>query len=105
MRYNSKYNYNILGFPNLTNFAMFKDQFDLVVQILLLLAQLTGCLRSSGLTLATLFGVIGGVIFGLALRTREQPWTDRSAMLPGTDIRVVLTVPLGYLNLGPTGNK
>jgi len=42
--------------------------------------KLTGCLRSSGLTLATLFGVIGGVIFGLALRTREQPWTDREVM-------------------------
>ena len=30
-----------------------------------------GCLKSSALTLATLAGVIGGVIFGMALRTRE----------------------------------
>lgn len=42
--------------------------------------KLTGCVRSSGLTLATLFGVIGGVIFGLALRTRAEPWTDREVM-------------------------
>lgn len=39
-----------------------------------------GCLRSSGLTLATLFGVIGGVIFGLLLRQRPEPWTDREVM-------------------------
>ena len=29
------------------------------------------CLKGSALTLATLAGVIGGVIFGLCLRTRE----------------------------------
>ena len=33
--------------------------------------KVTGCLKSSALTLATLAGVIGGVIFGMALRTRE----------------------------------
>ena len=42
-----------------------------------ILTQVRGCLRSSGLTLATLFGVIGGVVFGLALRQRPEPWTDR----------------------------
>ena len=31
-----------------------------------------GCLKSSALTLATLIGVIGGVIFGLTLRQRER---------------------------------
>ena len=33
--------------------------------------KVTNCLKGSALTLATLAGVIGGVIFGLALRTRE----------------------------------
>ena len=33
--------------------------------------KITGCLKGSALTLATLFGVIGGVIFGLCLRQRE----------------------------------
>jgi len=42
--------------------------------------KVSGCLRSSGLTLATLAGVIGGVIFGLSLRTRAEPWTDREVM-------------------------
>ncbi|XP_023326225.1 excitatory amino acid transporter 3 [Eurytemora carolleeae] len=42
--------------------------------------KVVGCLRASGLTLATLFGVIGGVVFGLALRTREAVWTDREVM-------------------------
>ena len=36
-----------------------------------------GCVRSSGLTLATMAGVVGGVIFGLSLRTRTEIWTDR----------------------------
>jgi len=36
-----------------------------------------GCVRSGGLTVATMCGVIGGVIFGLALRQREEPWSDR----------------------------
>lgn len=38
------------------------------------------CIRSSGLTLATLFGVVGGVVFGICLRTRKEPWTDREVM-------------------------
>jgi len=38
------------------------------------------CAKSSGLTLATMMGVVGGVIFGLALRTREEPWTEREVM-------------------------
>ena len=33
--------------------------------------KVTSCLKGSALTLATLAGVIGGVIFGLALRQRE----------------------------------
>ena len=37
-------------------------------------AKVTGCLKSSALTLATLIGVIGGVIFGLCLRQRERKW-------------------------------
>merc|ERR1711910_74485 len=39
-----------------------------------------GCLKGSALTLATLAGVIGGVIFGMALRTREERWTEREVM-------------------------
>jgi hypothetical protein len=34
--------------------------------------KVTSCLRGSALTLATLIGVIGGVIFGLSLRQRER---------------------------------
>ena len=33
--------------------------------------KLTKCLKGGGLTLATLTGVIGGVILGVALRQRE----------------------------------
>ena len=33
--------------------------------------KVTKCLKGGGLTLATLTGVIGGVILGIALRTRE----------------------------------
>merc|ERR1712001_570020 len=42
--------------------------------------KVTGCLKSSALTLATLAGVIGGVIFGMALRTREERWTEREVV-------------------------
>jgi len=42
--------------------------------------KLTGCVRSSALTLATLGGVIGGVVFGLLLRQRGESWTDREVM-------------------------
>lgn len=38
------------------------------------------CLKGSALTLATLMGVIGGVVFGICLRQREAPWTDREVM-------------------------
>lgn len=38
------------------------------------------CLKGSALTLATLFGVIGGVIFGLILRMREDRWSEREVM-------------------------
>lgn len=42
--------------------------------------KVTSCLKGSALTFATLAGVIGGVIFGLALRTREEKWTEREIM-------------------------
>lgn len=38
------------------------------------------CAKTNGLTLGTMLGVLGGVLFGLALRTREEPWSDRDAM-------------------------
>ena len=38
--------------------------------------KVTGCLKSSALTLATLAGVIGGVIFGLVLKQREGKERD-----------------------------
>ncbi len=34
--------------------------------------KVSSCLKGSALTLATLIGVIGGVIFGLCLRQRER---------------------------------
>ena len=37
-------------------------------------------LRTGGLTLATMAGVIGGVIFGLVLRQCKEKWTDREVM-------------------------
>lgn len=42
--------------------------------------KVVSCVKSSGLTLATIIGVIGGVIFGVVLRQREDPWTDREVM-------------------------
>jgi Na+/H+-dicarboxylate symporter len=39
-----------------------------------------GCVRSGGLTLGTMLGVVGGVIFGICLRCRAEPWTDREVM-------------------------
>merc|ERR1711997_213835 len=39
-----------------------------------------GCLKGSALTLATLAGVIGGVVFGICLRTRTEPWHEREVM-------------------------
>lgn len=42
--------------------------------------KVVSCAKSSGLTMATMMGVIGGVIFGLLLRTREEPWTEREVM-------------------------
>ncbi|CAB4062653.1 Excitatory amino acid transporter 3 [Lepeophtheirus salmonis] len=38
------------------------------------------CMKSSALTLATLLGVIGGVVFGLLLRQREEKWTEREVI-------------------------
>ena len=37
-------------------------------------------LKSNALTLATLAGVLIGIIFGVCLRTREEPYTQREAM-------------------------
>lgn len=37
-------------------------------------------LRSNGLTLATLGGVIVGIILGCLLRLREEPYTQREIM-------------------------
>jgi len=42
--------------------------------------KLLGCVKSGGLTLGTMMGVIGGVIFGVCLRSRPEPWTDREVM-------------------------
>ena len=38
-------------------------------------------LRSSGLTLATMAGVVGGVVLGLALRACKDNWTDREVRI------------------------
>lgn len=42
--------------------------------------KMVSCAKSSGMTLATMMGVVGGVIFGLVLRTRAEPWTEREVM-------------------------
>ena len=34
--------------------------------------KITACLKGSGLTLATLMGVIGGVVFGICLKQRAS---------------------------------
>lgn len=41
---------------------------------------MVSCAKSSGLTMATMMGVVGGVIFGLLLRQREEPWSEREVM-------------------------
>ena len=38
------------------------------------------CLRTGGLTVATMAGVVGGVVFGLVLRQCKEKWTDREVM-------------------------
>merc|ERR1711884_534387 len=40
-------------------------------------------LRQSALTIATVGGVLIGVILGLSLRTREEPWSNREKMYLG----------------------
>ena len=42
--------------------------------------QVVGCLTSNALTLATLGGVIVGIILGVGLKSREEPWTPREVM-------------------------
>lgn len=42
--------------------------------------KLVTCVRSGGLTLATMSGVIGGVVFGLTLRGLRDTWSDREVM-------------------------
>jgi len=41
--------------------------------------RMVSCAKSSGLTLATMGGVVGGVIFGLVLRTMGE-WSEREVM-------------------------
>ena len=38
------------------------------------------CLRTGGLTVATMAGVVGGVVFGMVLRQCKEKWTDREVM-------------------------
>jgi len=42
--------------------------------------KIVSCIRSGGLTLATMSGVIGGVVFGLVLRSCKEKWSDREVM-------------------------
>ena len=44
------------------------------------LDKVRGCLRSNCLTIGTMAGVIGGVIFGLILRSCKDDWTEREVM-------------------------
>ena len=43
--------------------------------------RVVSCLRSGGLTLATMAGVVGGVVLGLALRACKDNWTDREVRI------------------------
>ena len=59
--------------PGFFTFALFYFQAKAVLKM----AKITkdsvkGCLKGSALTLATLAGVIGGVVFGLCLRQSES---------------------------------
>ena len=38
------------------------------------------CLRTGGLTVATMAGVVGGGVFGMVLRQCKEKWTDREVM-------------------------
>ena len=42
--------------------------------------KIVSCIRSGGLTLATMSGVIGGVVFGLVLRSCKEKWSDREVI-------------------------
>ena len=39
-----------------------------------------GCVKSNALTIGTMGGVVGGVIFGLILRQCKDDWTEREVM-------------------------
>ena len=39
-----------------------------------------GCVKSNALTIGTMGGVVGGVIFGLILRQCKETWSDREVM-------------------------
>ena len=57
-----------------------KQQGSNLVKMTITREKVISCAKTSGLTLATLFGVIGGVIFGLALRGTKEKWTEREVM-------------------------
>lgn len=43
-------------------------------------ARVKGCVKSSALTIATLCGVIGGILLGVTLKGMKETWTDREVM-------------------------
>lgn len=43
-------------------------------------AKAISCFKASGLTIATLLGVIGGIILGVTLKSSKELWTDREVM-------------------------
>jgi len=42
--------------------------------------RMKGCVKSSALTIATLCGVIGGIVLGITLKNAKEKWTDREIM-------------------------
>ena len=44
------------------------------------LEKVKGCMKSNALTIGTMGGVVGGVIFGLILRQCKETWSDREVM-------------------------
>ena len=43
-------------------------------------AKMLGILKTNWLTFATMFGVIGGVVFGVTLKSCSDHWSDREVM-------------------------
>ena len=64
------------GLKNFLSFLSLQSETKQTKMAKLTKEKVKSCMKSSALTLATLIGVIGGVIFGLCLRQRERKWSS-----------------------------